>query len=115
MEINNGENLYLDIIKEENFDIILKYIEKICPSEYNCKYSNEYYLKNVLMILNTVVSWPSLRYCNTIKSDKKYHYKSIYKKHLLWCENNVYKYAYDEILNNSNKNQYTSDLYIVLE
>jgi len=47
MEINNGKNLYLDIIKEENFDIILKYIEKICPSEYNCKYYNEYYLKNV--------------------------------------------------------------------
>jgi len=27
MENNNGENSYLDFIKKENFDIILKYIE----------------------------------------------------------------------------------------
>jgi hypothetical protein len=38
------------IISNIKFDIIIKYINLICPSEYNSKYSNEYYLKNILFV-----------------------------------------------------------------
>ena len=53
MEINNNKEIDISFIKEENFDIILKHIEIFSPSKNNYKYSNAYYLKNVMMILNT--------------------------------------------------------------
>ena len=31
------------------------------------------------MVLNNFVSWKSLKYSNTIKSNKEYHYKTIHK------------------------------------
>ena len=41
------------------FDVIIKYIDLLCPNEYNTKYSK------------------------FLESDKEYHYKTIHKKHML--------------------------------
>ena len=71
-----------NIITNIKFDIIIKYANLICP--------NEYYLENILLVLNNFVSWKALKYSNTIKSNKEYHYKTIHKKHILWSNNNIY-------------------------
>jgi len=100
------------IISNIKFDIIIKYINLICPSEYNSKYSNEYYLKNILFVLNNFVSWTSLKYSKFIDSTSKYHYKTIHKKHILWSKKNIYNYAYNEMLNNNEINNITENIII---
>ena len=90
------------IINNIKFDTIIKYINLICPNEYNTKYTNEYYLKNILFVLNNFVSWKSLKYSKFIESTSEYHYKTIHKKHILWSKKNIYTYtyAYNEMLSN---------------
>lgn len=100
------------IISDIKFDIIIKYVNLFCPNEYNSKYTNEYYLKNILYVLNNFVSWSSLQYSNLIESNNKYHYKTIHKKHILWSKNNVYTCAYNDLLNNNEINNITEDIII---
>lgn len=90
----------------------MKYINLLCPNEYNPKYDNEYYLKNILYVLNNFVSWKSLKYSKFLESDKEYHYKTIHKKHMLWSSKNVYEYAYNDILNNNSDNDVTENIII---
>ena len=40
-----------NIICKIKFDTIIKYVHLLCPNEYNSKYNNEYYLKNILKII----------------------------------------------------------------
>jgi hypothetical protein len=68
-----------NIITDIKFDIIIKYANLICPNEYDSQFTNEYYLENILLVLNNFVSWKALKYSNTIKSNKEYHYKTIHK------------------------------------
>jgi hypothetical protein len=100
------------IINDIKFNIIIKYINLLCPNEYNSKYTNEYYLKNILFVLNNFVSWNSLQYSKFLKSNKKYHYKTIHKKHILWCKYNVYYYAYNDMLDNNEINNITENIII---
>jgi hypothetical protein len=100
------------IIKSQNFDIILKYANLLCPNKYNSKYDNQYYLLNIMYMLNDFVSWKSLKYSIHLKSNSIYHYKTIHKKHILWSDNLVYKYAYTEIINNDKINNITENLFI---
>jgi len=103
------EQLLDNLITEEKFNIILFYANLLCPNLYNSKYDNEYYLINILSILNINVSWKSLQYSKLINSSSKYHYKTIQKKHQLWATYNVYYYTYLRITKN---NEITEDLFI---
>jgi len=51
-------------MKREYFDIILKHIKDKCPIKRpdKLKYSDEYYLDNILSLLTDFVSWRSLRF-----------------------------------------------------
>ena len=51
------EQLLDNLITEEIFNIILFYANLLCPNLYNSKYDNEYYLINILSLLNINVSW----------------------------------------------------------
>ena len=101
-----------NIISDIKFNTILKYADLLCPNEYNSKYTNEYYLKNILYVLNNFISWKSLQYSKLIESDKEYHYKTIHKKHILWSNANVYYYAYNDMLNNNTINNITENIII---
>jgi hypothetical protein len=39
-----------DTINREYFNIILKYADKLCPHKRTPKYSNEYYLTNIIKL-----------------------------------------------------------------
>ena len=99
-------------ISKIKFDIIIKYADLLCPNIYNSKYDNSYYLTNILLVLNDVVSWKSLQLSTTLKSKKKNHYKTIHKKHILWCNTNVYNYAFNEMINNDKNNDVTKNIII---
>ena len=101
-----------NLIYNMKFDVIIKYIDLLCPNKYNSKYYNEYYLKNILYVLNNFVSLKSLKYSKFLQSDKEYHYKTIHKKHMLWCSKHVYEYAYNNILNNNSNNNVTKNIII---
>ena len=91
-----------------------KVIEKLCSSKRKSKYSNDYYLKLILLALNDVNSWRSIRksiyykngelakYGNDAnyesKIEKDNHWKTIYDKHIQWGEAGVYKQAYAELI-----------------
>jgi hypothetical protein len=103
------EQLLDNLITEDKFNIILFYANLLCPNLYNSKYDNEYYLINILSLLNINVSWKSLQYSKLINSNSKYHYKTIQKKHHIWAKCNVYYYPYLRI---TKDNKITEDLFI---
>jgi len=39
------------VLKKEHYNTILKYINILCPNKRKPKYSNEYYLKNIISML----------------------------------------------------------------
>lgn len=96
-------------LKGEYFDLIIKYVNKLCPNIRKPKYSNKYYLENILNLLTDFVSWRSLKKSLTYKfgelinktkeeQKKDNHYKTICAKHVEWARKNVYMSAYTEIL-----------------
>jgi hypothetical protein len=89
-------------IKDNYFDLILKYANKYKQPKHNTKYSNKYYLTHILDVLGDVVTWKSLIKVRTISSNKTYHYKTINKIHLEWSRNEVYKKAYNKMLKINN-------------
>ena len=73
-----------------NNNLLMKYclneinkISKPKHKKYNSitKYNNEYYLKNIFVMLNDINNW---KFLSNLKSYKyKYHYKTIYYKFCL--------------------------------
>lgn len=86
-------------MKDRHKQIILKYVKKLAPNLRKPKYSSEYYLTNILNMLNDFNSWKSLRKSTDIDKKKKNHYKTIEDIHRLWCKKGVYRSAYEEIRN----------------
>jgi hypothetical protein len=86
-------------MKDRHIKIILKYVKILAPNIRKPKYSADYYLKNILNMLNDFNSWQSLIKSKDINADKKYHYKTIADIHRLWCNKGVYRKAYEEIRN----------------
>ena len=83
-------------MNQKDFDTIIKYANKLCPNVRKPKYSNEYYLTNILNVLTDFVSWKSLKKSIDINKDHDFHYKSIARKHKLWSDKGVYKQAFNE-------------------
>ena len=65
-----NEKIISEILLKTNFDIIIKYANLLCPNKYFSKYTNEYYLKNILYVLNDFVTWKSLHNSKLIDSNK---------------------------------------------
>jgi len=77
-------------LKKEFLDIILKHINLKCPSIRKPVYSNEYYLNNIIDLLNDFGSWRALRKSMYYKNEelngkdrdeikKDRHYKTIWE------------------------------------
>jgi hypothetical protein len=114
------------VLKKEHYNTILKYINILCPNKRKPKYSNEYYLKNIISMLTKFVSWralaESINYKNgvlrgeseeTIKNDN--HYKTINSKHILWSKAGVYEKAYLEIMKKKIKNINEDTLKLIID
>ena len=93
-------------------DIVLKYANKLYPEKSNTKYTNDYYLKNIITVLDSFVSFSSLKYSKNLESSKFYHYKTIEKKHRFWSKYGVYQDAFHEIIKMNPECCVTEDIFI---
>lgn len=66
-----------------------------CKNKRKSKYSTEYYLYHIVLVLKNLSSWKSLTY---IYNNKPYHYKTIQDIHFKWSKLNIYKIVYDKLL-----------------
>lgn len=80
---------------------ILSKINKNCKSKRTPKYSNEYYLYYIFLVLTDLQRWESLKLILT--NNDPFHYKTIQDMHLLWSSLNIYNEAYNDLLKNSGK------------
>ncbi len=99
--------MYLSIYKCE----ILKVLNLKCPVKYKSKYSNEYFLDLILLVLTELQNWSSIQFIST-QSKYKYHYKTIQDKHCLWSKLNIYEEVYFNILKNYNLQNNVDTLFI---
>ena len=96
-------------------EFILNVVNRLYPNKYKSKFNNAYYLKHMITVLRDVHSWNSLG--NILKESynvSKFHHKRIYNVFLKWSKNDVFKIAYNELLNSTltyNSNS-TIDLFI---
>ena len=89
-------------ISQPLFECIIKHAKILCPNKRKPRYTHEYYLKNILKVLSTVVTWSSLKDLNTYNGKTKYHYKTISDIHKLWSDTGVYEVAYIELVQTKN-------------
>ena len=111
--INNANinKTSMHVLSPEHINVILKYADICTPSKCNTKYSNEYYLTNIIHVLKDVVTWRSLQILK-FENKPKNHYKTISKMHRLWSKCNVYNNAFNEIINSNSKCKITNNLFI---
>lgn len=96
------EKIY-NIIDKEFVCCFVKLVTEKCTQIRKPKYSTEYYLYYIILVLTDLKAWRSLI---LLHSDKpKNHYKTIQDKHLEWSRKNLYEKAYKEI----NKKYHQSD------
>jgi hypothetical protein len=70
----------LEIFNTEIIDGIFKNtINKYCKNKRTPKYTTEYYLYNIILVLRKTSSWSSI---NEFNYKKTFHYKTINKMHL---------------------------------
>ena len=86
----------LEIFSAEIIDIFKNTIDKYCKNKRTPKYTTEYYLYNIILVLRKTSSWSSI---NEFNDKKPYHYKTISKMHLKWSKLNIYNIVYNELLN----------------
>jgi len=73
-------------ISTNMFNIILKFVNIHCPNKRKPKYSNAYYLTNILDLLTDFHSYRSLQKSINYNGTSKHHFKTINDKHLLWSK-----------------------------
>lgn len=88
--------LDIDFINE-----FLILVNKRCKSIRTPKYSNEYYLYYISLVLTDLQKWDSLKLL--FEDKKKNHYKTIQDIHLKWSKLNIYEDVYKIILNKYSK------------
>lgn len=106
-QLNEQQNKYYDLLikicDKNKVDFILETINEDCKHKRMPKYSNEYYLYYILMVLKHVQTWASLTY---VINDENLnlstnHYKTIQDKHLEWSKLDIYEKAYKKFLNSA--------------
>ena len=75
------------------FKFILNEINIKFPNKRKPKYTNEYYLRKILMVNKTGMAW---RDCNDTNIFN--HYSTIFKKFKLWSDSNIFNIIWDKLL-----------------
>ena len=105
--VKNNNKIMKKIIEmfNYNYDFFSKTIDKIestfIMNNHTKKYSHEYYLINILSMLNKNNQWSSLKYNSIYDSTYKNHYKSIYKKFLLYTKKKIFENVFVDSSNNN--------------
>jgi hypothetical protein len=103
-------NINMELYKK----YIINTIDTICPSKNKRKYSDIYYLENMIYLLNDLCRWKSLNLLHTDKN--KFHWKTIENKFRRWSKLNIFKIAYEKMLSDNilcnNTSNSTIDLVI---
>jgi len=86
----------LEFFDIEIIMIFIKTIKKYCHNKRKTKYSIEYYLYHIILVLKELSSWKSLKYL--LGNNKPNHYKTIQDIHLKWSRFNIYKIVYNILL-----------------
>ena len=89
----------LDIIRKLSKIIDIEYVNEFkkivnikCKPKRKSKYTIEYYLYNIILVLKNLQKWESLKLFHNEK--QKFHYKTIQDKHLEWSKLNLYEETY---------------------
>ncbi len=98
-----NNKIYIDklstVLDSNYIDVFMTLVSEKCKPKRKPKYSNEYYLYYITLVLTDVQKWTSLqKLC--FEKEKKTHYKTIQDVHLKWSKLNIYEEAYKIILNN---------------
>lgn len=104
--------MIFDKIKKIIIDVVNK-IDVSKQKRYNLKYTNEYYVDMIFLLINKINSWPTLTDIKNYGFDRKIyknHYKTIYNKFNKWTKEGVFKSIFDNIVLSSK--QVTNNLII---
>ena len=103
------------------FMLLITQINKSSKGNYKQVYCNEYKLILILELRNNVVKWKDLTksiFYNPIDKSKnnfklnnysKYHYKSINAQYIRWCQNDIFKNTFMNIIPYNNINNEIDD------
>ena len=80
------------IIDIEFINEFKKIVKIKCKPMRKSKYTTEYYLYNIILVLTDFQKWKSLELIHN--KQPKFHYKTIQDKHLEWSNLNVYEETY---------------------
>jgi hypothetical protein len=82
---------------------VLDTVEKECPFKKKSKYTYEYYYDMMQIVLKDVVSWRALKITQKYTDKPENHHTTIRKMFNRWSDKNVFKTAYDKMLESINK------------
>lgn len=88
-QLNN--ELYKKLNKEF-VDEFINIVNKKCKPIRKPKYSTEYYLYHIMLVLTDLQKWESLKLLHI--NNKPNHYKTIQDKHIEWSRKNIYEITY---------------------
>jgi hypothetical protein len=86
----------LEFFSTEIIDIFINTVNEYCKNKRTPKYTTEYYLYNIILVLRKTSSWSSI---NEFNDKNPFHYKIINKMHLKWSKLNIYNIVYNKLLN----------------
>lgn len=81
-------------------EYVLETINELCPNKKMTTYTNEYYYDMMLLVLKDITSWRSLRITKYYIDKKENHYTTIRKKFNKWNKLDVFRKAYEKLINN---------------
>lgn len=94
MDSTLTDKLY-KLLDKEFINEFIKLVNIECGAIRKPKYSNEYYLYHIILVLTDLKSWKSLKLVLSNKHEN--HYKTIQDKHLEWSKKKLYEKAYKNI------------------
>jgi len=88
----------MEFMSIELKDLILETIKEVVPkSQRPYTFSDEYILENVCDLLKNLTKWRAIQ--RTQKNEKVNHYSTIFKRYRKWVDYDVFKIAYNKLLN----------------
>ena len=84
---------------------VLETVDAECPFKKRSKYNYDYYYDMMHIVLKDVVSWRSLKVTKNYSDKKEHHHTTIRKMFNKWSSKNVFKIAYDKMMNKMLENE----------
>lgn len=106
--MDNYKNKLYAILNKEFVDEFVKLSGYSWLSSRTPKYSTEYYLYHIILVLTDLKSWKSLQLL--MNNKPKNHYKTIQDKHYKWSQDNIYERTYKAINKKYHQNQSDTDI-----